>query len=63
MVQDDLDRVAPEQRKADEDDCEYRLQALKNKDTAEKQKAKVEEQRARSLFIHKQGFQAEYDRP
>ena len=62
VVQDELNRVAREQRKAEEDDWEKRLQALKSRVAAEEQKAEAEEQMTRSLFIHKQGLQAECDR-
>ena len=62
VVQDELDRVAREQRKAEEDDWKKRLQVLKSQVSAEEQKAEAEEQRTRSLFVHNQGLQAEYDR-
>ena len=62
VVQNDLDRVAREQRKAKEEAWEKRLQTLKCKVAAEEQKAEVEEQRTRSLFSHNQGLQAKCDR-
>ena len=62
VVLDELDRVAREQRKAEEEAWEKRLQALTCKVAAEEQKAKAEEQWTRSLLTHNQGLQAEYDR-
>ena len=61
VVQIKLDR-ALEHRKAEEDDWEKPLQALKSKVAAENQKAGAEEHRTRSLVVHNQGLQAEYDR-
>ena len=60
--QDDLDRVARQQRKAEEEAWEKRLQALKCMVAAEEQKAVDEEQRVRNLCTHNQGLQAECDR-
>ena len=62
VVQDELDRVVREQRKAEENDWEKRLQVLKSKVAAEEQKAEAEKQRTRSLFTHNRGLQAECDR-
>ena len=51
-----------EQKKAEGDAWEKRLQALKCKVAAEEQKAEAEKQRTRSLCTHNQGLQAECDR-
>lgn len=51
MVQNELDRVARIQRKAEEDDLENRLQALKSKVAAEEQNLEAEKQKTRSLCI------------
>ena len=55
VTQDELDRVAREQRKVKEDDWTRRLQYLKDQ-------VEVEEQRTRSIHINKQDFEAECDR-
>ena len=55
MTQDELDRVAREQRKVEEDDWTRRLQYLKDQ-------AEVEEQKTRTLHTNCQDLQAECDK-
>ena len=62
VVQDELDRVARDQRKAEQDAWEKRLMSLKCKVEAKKQKVEAEELKTRNLFAHNQGLQAECDR-